>query len=210
MKAKYFTAGSREAVEQMAITHFACGKEQLTIDIISGDQEGETEWQILAIQGTPASNNNLNAFYAVYYEPDGVYLEVYEERGAGTDLDRNELMQHLNRKRIVDLSLSTVQNLLEKKSGRARIAMTQKEYRYGEDMSVEISSDDLEATARLLAPEPGGPVLDFETAKNKLKDFCVPNGSVSFDVLYFSVNPLGDPSLTYLSKKVNRSLEFKL
>jgi len=176
MKAKYFTAGSREAVEQMAVTHFACGKEQLTIDIICGDREEDTEWTILAIQGTPASNNNLNAFYSVYYEQDGVFLEIYEERGAGADLDRTELMQHLTRKKVVDFSLSSVQELLEKKSGRTRIAMTQKEFIYGEDMSVEISSDDLEATARLLAPEPGGPVLALDVAKSKLTEAGVLQG----------------------------------
>jgi len=176
MKAKYFTAQSREAAEQMATAHFACGKEQLTIDILCGDREGETEWQILAIQGTPASNNNMNASYNVYFERDGVFLEIYEERGAGTDLDRNELMQHLNRKKIVDLSLSSVQDLLEKKSGRTRIAMTQTERKYGEDITVEVSGDELEAIARLLAPEPGGPVLDYETAKRKLSEAGIVHG----------------------------------
>ena len=176
MKAKYFTAQSREAAEQMATTHFACGKEQLTIDVLSGDREGETEWQILAIQGTPASNNNMNASYNVYFEKDGVFLEIYEERGAGTDLDRNELMQHLNRKKIVEMSISSVQDLLEKKSGRARIAMTQTERKYGEDITVEISGDELEATARLLAPEPGGPVLEYEAAKRKLTEAGVMHG----------------------------------
>ena len=176
MKAKYFTANSREAAEQMATSYFACGKEALTIDILKGDQEGETEWQILAITGTPASNNNMNAFFTVYYETDGVYLEIYEERGAGADLDRNELMQHLSRKRIVDLSISSVQSISEKGGGRARVAITQTEHIYGEDLSVEISGDDLEAYARLLAPEPGGPALTLEAAKSKLTEAGVLHG----------------------------------
>ena len=176
MKAKYFTAESREAAEAKAATHFACGKESLTIDIIKGDQEGETEWEILAIQGTPAANNNMNAFYNVFYEPDGVYLEIYPERGAGSDLDRSALMQHLSRKKIVDLSISSVQEISEKGGGRNRIAMTQQEYIYGEDMSVEVSGDELEVTARLLAPEPGGPAIQLEMAKSRLTEAGVSHG----------------------------------
>ena len=176
MKAKYFTAQSREAAEAMAASHFACDKEALTIDILSGDGEGETEWQILAIEGTPATTKNMDAFYTVYYEPDGVYLEIYHERGAGSDLDRTSLMQHLSRKKIVDLSVSSIQSIPEKSGGRAKIAIPQKEHLYGEDMSVEISGDELEVTARLLAPEPGGPLMQLDMAKTILLEAGVTHG----------------------------------
>jgi len=176
MKAKYFTEKDKESAETKAFAYFSCGKEALTIDIISGDQEGDENWQILAIMGTAAETNNMAADYAVYYEEDGVYLEIYEERGNGADLDRNALMQHLNRKRIVDLSLSTVQKQIEKKSGRARVAMTQKEFIYGEDLTVEVTGDESAAEARLLAPEPGGLPLELGAAKAKLTEAGVIHG----------------------------------
>jgi len=194
MKAKYFTAPNREAAEALAIAYFACGKEALTFDVISGEQEGDENCQLLAIAGTVAETKNMNAEFAVYYEEDGVFLELYPARGAGDDLDRNALMQHLNRKRIVDLSLSSVQSLAEKNSGRARVAMTQTEYFYGEDISVEIDDRGLEANVRMLAPEPGGPALELDAAKAKLKEAGVSHGVDDVALITFlNAREYGEP-----------------
>jgi len=176
MKAKYFIAGSREEAEAGALTYFACGKEALTIEIISGDREGETTWEILAIKGTSAETNNMDAFYSLYYETDGVYLEIYRERGNGADLDRNALMLHLGRKKIVDLSISSVQGISEKGSGRAKIAMNQTEVIYGEDITIAVTDDEMTANARLIAPEPNGPPMDLAAAKQKLAEAGVTHG----------------------------------
>jgi len=176
MKAKYFTADSREGAEAKALAYFSCGKEALTIDIISGDREEDKEWQILAVKGTQAETNNMDACFAVYYEADGVYLEIYPERGKGADLDRNALMLHLSRKKIVDLSVSSVQSISEKGSGRVKVAMNQTEVTYGEDISIAITDDEQEASARLLAPEPNGPDLALAAAKQKLTEAGITHG----------------------------------
>jgi len=176
MIAKYFTASSRDDAEAAACTFFACGKESLTIEIISGDREGETTWEILAIKGTPSETSNMDASFSIYYEADGVYLEIYPERGKGVDLDRNALMLHLSRKKIVDLNISSVQSIPEKDGGRAKIAMSQTEVKYGEDISVSIADNELEATARLLAPEPGGQAIELTDAKQKLTEAGVVHG----------------------------------
>jgi len=183
MNAKYFTDQDRQAAEAMATAHFSCGKDALTIDIISGDQEGDTTWEILAIKGTVNETKNMDAGYALYYEQDGLFLEIYPERGSGEDLDRNALMQHLSRKKIVDLSISSVQNLLEKGSGRTRIAMTQTEHIYGEDITVEVGANELEAYARLLPPEPNGPELALDAAKTRLAEAGVSHGIEDADLL---------------------------
>ena len=176
MNAKYFTAGSKEDAEAMAAAHFKCGKEELTIDIVSGDQEGDENWQILAIKGTAADTRNMPASYALYYEQEGLFLEIYKERGNGADLDRNDLMHHITRKRIVDPGISTIQGLVEKGSGRARIAISQAEHIYGEDINIVVTGDELEASVRLLPPEPNGPVLSIEDAKKKIFEFGVVQG----------------------------------
>ena len=176
MRAKYFTAQSKDAAEAMALAYFACGKETLTIDIISGDQEGDQNWMILAI-GSPASaTNNMDASYTVYYETDGVFLEIYPERGNGADLDRNAMMLHMTRKKIVDFSVASIQKLLEKGGGRTKIALPQTEHKYGEDISVSVPDDESEAVVRLLAPEPGGPELTLEMAKAKLTGLGINHG----------------------------------
>jgi len=176
MKAKYFTADSRETAEAEAIAYYACGKEALTVEIICGDREEDKNWEILAIKGTPAETKNMDAFFSVYYEADGVYLEIYPERGNGADLDRSALMLHLSRKKIVDLSISSVQAISEKGSGRAKIAMNQTEMIYGEDIAVSVTDDEHEATVRLLAPEPNGPPMEINAAKLKLTEAGVIHG----------------------------------
>jgi len=108
--------------------------------------------------------------YKLTFEDEGVFLEIFKEQERGVELDRNELLQHLSRKRIVDMSVSTVQKLLEEGSGRARIAVKQMEYTYGEELSVIIAGNELEASARLLPPEQNGSLLELETAKAKLAE----------------------------------------
>jgi len=113
--------------------------------------------------------NDLENF-RITYENDGVFLEIFAEP------DRAELLHHLTRKKIVDLSVSSVQDLLEDGIGRTRIAATQIEFNYGEDLTIDVSRDELEARARLLPPEPGGRLLDLETAKQKLTEAGVAYG----------------------------------
>jgi len=176
MKTKYFTAQTKDAVEAMALAYFACGKEALTIDVISGDREGDTDWTILVIEAPASATKNMAASFTVYYENDGVYLEIYPERGNGPDLDRSDMMLRLTRKKVVDLNISSVQKLLEKGGGRTKIALTQTEHIYGEDLSITVAEDGSEALARLLAPEPDGPVLGLEAAKEKLAGAGVAHG----------------------------------
>ena len=114
--------------------------------------------------------------YKLTYEEDGVFLELLAYREDGEELDRNELLQHLSRKKIVNLSISCVQNLLEEGSGRERIAVTQNEHIYGEDITIEIPKDELTAEVRLIPPEPNGPVLSIEWAKQKLTEAGVLHG----------------------------------
>jgi len=117
----------------------------------------------------------LNNF-KLTYEDEGVFLEIFKEQEGGAELDRNELLQHLSRKKIVDMSVSVVQKLLEEGSGRSKIAINQKELTYGEDMFIAITGDELEASARLLPPETGGLPLEFEAAKSKLAQEGITHG----------------------------------
>jgi len=205
MKAKYFTADTKENVEKLALAYFACSLDALTIDILKGDQEDDKEWKILAIQGTINETKNMDAFYTLYYEEDGVFLEFYPERGSGEELDRNALILHLSRKKIVDFSVTAVQSIIEKKGGRARIAITQTENIYGEDLSVEVTTDELEASGRLMRPEPNGPALSPEAAKAKLTEAGIIHG-VDEEAIQKMLNEkvYGDP---YVLAKATRPVD---
>ena len=187
MRGKYFTANTLDDATKMAYEYFGGENTELKIDVISGrdavpsDEAGseaiEAEpWTIVAIQGALAAISNMNSFFGLYYEPDGVYLEVYESRGIGGDLDSNDLIEHLRRKRTEGIAISVIQDLVQRKAGRAKIASPQREYVYGEDMSVTVTGDEREASVRLLEPEPNGTLLDLSAAKKILAENGVIHG----------------------------------
>ncbi|MDR2571926.1 MAG: FapA family protein [Oscillospiraceae bacterium] len=175
-KAKYFAANSKEEAEALALSYFDCGVEDLTIDIIIEGKENESPWQILAIYGKPLEIIHMGAFFTLYYEESGVYLEIYEHRGRGAPLISDDLAFYLGRKEIFDLSVSAVQALVGKGSGRIKIARQQEERIFGEDLSIVVSGDEKEANAKLLAPEPDGLILDLDTAKRKLSQAGIVHG----------------------------------
>ena len=174
-KSRYFTAESNEAAVAKAEEYFGCGRERIYFEEISDSEEGKPT-ELFAFVGTKAELSNMNAGFGIYYESDGVYLELYEARGAGMHLDSKALSQHLTRKSISACSDSAVQTLLHSHKGRVKIAPAQKEYIYGEDIIIEVPADELEARIELLEPEPGGPSLEFEAAKQKLLLAGISNG----------------------------------
>ena len=176
MVAKYITAENREAAEAKAMALFACDMGALTIDVINAGQDENEPCEILAIKGGSFETNNMNAAYGLYYEGDGVHLELYASRGHGKGLDTNALTQHLSRKRVADFSLSSLKSLIEKGSGRFKIAPAQKEYVYGEELSLKVSADELEASLTLFAPEPNGPKMDADAIKAKLAEAGITHG----------------------------------
>ena len=174
MKAKYLTAESQSAAETLAAEYFSCGEEGLTFEIITGG--GEEPTQLLALLGPPAKTQNVDGDAGLFYEEDGVYLELYEARGSGQPLDRNALAQHISRKSISGFDESAVRALVLKNKGRAKIAPAQKEVVYGEELVIVITRDEMEANAKLLAPEEGGDQITYEAAKEKAAKAGVVHG----------------------------------
>ncbi|MCL2226429.1 MAG: FapA family protein [Oscillospiraceae bacterium] len=167
MKAKYITAENLEAAENTAAEHFGLNKGEITIEVLSEDAQGAV-CEVLALVGSPGEISNMNAGFGVYYEPGGVFLEVYEQRGAGKPLVDSDLMQYLSRKNLSGVNVTPIHKLLSAKQGRSAIAPAQSEFLFGEDLKVEVSADEMEASARLLSPEPGGSALELGEAKQKI------------------------------------------
>jgi len=111
--------------------------------------------------------------FTVIYEEDGVFLEV--NAGSIANLDKEGLMQHLKRKRIYDVDSNSVIEVM-KSGGRTKIAPSQKEQTYGEDLIVEIAGDESAACIRLLAPEYDGPYLEADHVMRRLSDAGVVHG----------------------------------
>jgi len=174
MRAKYITGESQDAAEELAVKYFECNREDITFEVISGE-EGSS-WNLLAMVGTRPEIVNQNASFNVFYESDGVYLELYENRGAGSPLDSFALLQHLTRKNISGLMANAVQELINRGFGRMRVAAPQSEYVYGEDVEFQVTNDEMTAFAILLAPEEGGPAISFEMVLNKLRNEGISHG----------------------------------
>ena len=175
LKAKYFFADTLERAQALALEYFACETTQLTIEVVTEGGE-EKNWELLVIDEEPRKTVNLKAFFTLYYEQDGVYLEVYPKRGIGEEFDSKVLSHHLGRKNISGLNIAAVQKVTEAGRGRSKIAPPQNEHIYGEDISVLITGDEREAMARLLAPEPGGASITPENAKQMLSKAGVVHG----------------------------------
>ena len=177
MRAKYFSADTMEQAQALALEYFQADIAALTIEVIQeGNKEEEKNWELLAIEAEPRKTVNMKASFKLYYEQNGIYLEIYAKRGVGEDIDSKVLSHHLGRKNISGLSIAAVQKLTETGYGRAIIAPAQNEYFYGEDISVVIAGDEKEALARLLEPEPGGAVLTLDMAKQKIAQSGVLHG----------------------------------
>jgi len=175
MMARYFSAESCDAAGDAAVSFFGCTREEVIIEVVTSDEEAGC-CQILAMTGRPAEIVNMDAHYSVFYESDGVYLELYNQRGTGKALVCNDLMHHLSRKNINGLDITAVQTLIKNTAGRILIAFPQEEYIYGERLSVVVAADEMKAEAILLAPEEGGALLDLEAAKQQLNEAEVTHG----------------------------------
>lgn len=118
----------------------------------------------------------MSALYNIAYEPDGVYLEINSQQGDGVNLEYNDFLGHLSRKKISSLNMKAVQRLNEQGEGRVQIAPAQAEFIYGEDLTISVGDNEMEAGVRLLAPERGGEVLALEKAKTKLQEAGIIHG----------------------------------
>ncbi|MCL2046266.1 MAG: FapA family protein [Oscillospiraceae bacterium] len=174
-KTRIFTANSREAAEAMAADYFDSNKNDIVFETISEDDEN-SEFRVFAFNGTKGQLADLDASFGLYYESDGVYLELYRERGLGKELDRLAISQYIVRKNLTRLDEASVQLLLIERVGRARIAPDQEEFFFGEDITVEIPQYEMEARVTLLAPEPGGAEIGLEAAKEKILQAGVTHG----------------------------------
>ena len=163
------------AAEAMAAKYFNCEAGRLVFEQIKAGDE-TSDWLIFAFNGTKGELADMDAGFGLFYESDGVFLEIFPERGIGEPLNRVALSNHLSRKNISHYDESAVQLLVVNRSGRAKIAPAQQEYFFGEDISIEILQHDMEARIILLAPEPGGAPIEFETAKQKLLQAGIING----------------------------------
>lgn len=147
---KYFQAPDRETAEQAAERYF--GQIGLFIEVAQEGQE-TVDWLLLAARDRP---RYVDGSFALYFEPGGVFLEVYPARGGRDEVRREDVSEYIKRKGLTGLQDEEVAYLLSVGRGRVRIAPAQEEKLLGEEVAVTVAPDAMRATFRILAPDPGG------------------------------------------------------
>ncbi|MCL2126040.1 MAG: FapA family protein [Oscillospiraceae bacterium] len=175
-RSRYFSAENRAAAETMAEDYFVTNIESLVTEDISGGGDTGMPLQIIAFNGRKSEFDNMKGDFCIIYDSDGVYLEIFKERGAGEPLDRAAAAAYIRRKNITGIDDNAYKTVVVGNAGRTKIAPPQQESFVGEDISVEISKDESEARIMLLAPEPGGAAIDIAAAKQKIIDAGVVHG----------------------------------
>jgi Predicted polymerase, most proteins contain PALM domain, HD hydrolase domain and Zn-ribbon domain len=112
---------------------------------------------------------NMDAAYGLYYQADGVFLEVLPPQGFGRQLNVEALIDYVKRKGLSGLAENTLRELVNVGYGRARVAPAQHEKILNEEARVLISSDEMSAGILLLPPEEGGRQVTMEDLQAVLK-----------------------------------------
>lgn len=171
MKAKFFTAESLEEANEKACQFFNTSKENI-FTVVKRQGSEVLPWLILAysIEGTGVTAlENVNGSFKLYYESDGVYLEIYPSRGRGLKLNREDVSAYVQRKNIRMLNTTDMLKILEEGEGQAKIAPPQGEILLGEDVVVLTEQSDMEGYIIFLPPDKGGSSISMEEVKEKIK-----------------------------------------
>lgn len=160
-KMRIFTADSREGAVALACKYFELREEELNITVLREGQEGTSEWMVYAVD--PAAlqqdTSNLNSSFAILYEEEAVFFELYPAGGSGLPPEQKQITDYIQRKGPDGLDTEAVLHVIESGFGRTVIAPPQEEKRLDEDAAVTVSEDGMEAFIELLPPDEGGKLL---------------------------------------------------
>ncbi|MDR1117321.1 MAG: FapA family protein [Oscillospiraceae bacterium] len=166
---KFISGEDYSAAVKAAAEYFGCGENDIIAEAPGG---GDTASPCLILAVCDKDGKIGRSFmpggYSLYYEEDGVYLELYPHRGEGKKLNTEETGEYCRRKSLSGLDSPALRGLLGVGSGRARIAPAQKEVILDEDIAVYITRNAMSASIRFLPAEEGGNMLTLGAVKEKL------------------------------------------
>ena len=170
--AKLFHSQTAEEACALARAHFGCAEPQVRAMQLQEATVLEPGLFLTLYGDTPeepAAADNMNAFIAVVYRDDGVWVEKYPSRGRGDPLDRKAAETYIRRKAIQGLEIAPLALLLDRPYGLVRVAGPQPAVLLNQELDVAISADEQEAFATLMPADPGGAGLDDAGAAEQLR-----------------------------------------
>ena len=170
--AKLFHSQTAEEACALARAHFGCAEPQVRAMQLQEATVLEPGLFLTLYGDTPeesAAADNMNAFIAVVYRDDGVWVEKSPSRGRGDPLDRKAAETYIRRKAIQGLEIAPLALLLDRPYGLVRVAGPQPAVLLNQELDVAISADEQEAFATLMPADPGGAGLDDAGAAEQLR-----------------------------------------
>lgn len=162
IKAKYFSSSTYEGACEKGLAYFECEKKHFFPKTVFEGNQIEP-WLVLGLYSLlgELSINNMNGFFQLFFEGDGVYLEIMPKQGNGVAQNQEKMTQYIFRKELVNLDIEAIKGLLEAGGvGRVKIASPQAEKLLAEFPEITVSQNGMEAVLKLLPPDPGGPSLE--------------------------------------------------
>lgn len=112
--------------------------------------------------GAPAKCNGCR----LYYREDGVYLAIDPSAAGENGMDPQRMIQYIKRKKLENPYFNIISEMVSNiQCVEEKIAEAQAEVILDEELSVEISADQMQAYLTLLPPDIGGKELSQEDAK---------------------------------------------
>ncbi|MGE4484074.1 MAG: DUF342 domain-containing protein [Oscillospiraceae bacterium] len=145
-------------------------KQEVCLEVLEEGQPGKP-WQAAAVSLENKSMlSEMDGTYHLFYEDDGVYLEILPARGSGAEVDRAEMLLYIGRKKIQQQDAIEIAAASVLPYCRIKIAPPQEEFYYSAEALVTISGDDMEACLEFLPPEEGGEKMTFDQAVSVISE----------------------------------------
>ena len=174
---KLFSAPEAAAALTAAKAYFGCEDNELYMEELSeGSELLDGLYEAYFTGGHPVDTKNPNGDFNLFFEADGVYFEMYPPRGQGMEPEQGEIMTYIRRKGIEGLNPEAVLDVIKKGRGRVKIGLPQAEKLLNEEVAVEISADEMEASICVLPPDEGGAPISFQAAAERLREAGVTYG----------------------------------
>lgn len=185
--AQYFHCQNKEEAQALAQAHFNCQAGHLRVAMVHEATDLSPGLALALYGDTPeamAQAENMDGAVRIAYREDGTWVERYPSRGRGAALARLDAGEYVARKQITGLEMAPLTLVLDAGIGMARIGPAQPERVLDQDLAVRISADEMEASASLLPPDPGGAMLDEQGVAARLTELGVCFGHNAMAIKY--------------------------
>lgn len=175
---KLISAANETEALELACGHFSCESDEVFLKVldeavsvgIEADGSGAQILYYAAFIGQGGVRAAyIDADFNLFFDSDGVYLEVYPVIGGGRPQEPSEVTGYIVRKELSALNAEAVNEQLQAGFGRVQIAPQQEETLLSEDITAWCSKDEMEGYMKFLPPDEGGARLTVNQISEKLK-----------------------------------------